>query len=301
MPANMSPRHRPHGIISLLALLIMAAVTATSIAAAAIIINELQQTESLSQAVSATYASEAGLENGLYIIKVNRATSTLSATECILGDPSNPSCSVTGTMSNTATWSRTSQQENQFLISRLSADQTASLDFYNPDDPKGGSGIQSIEATWSVNCNQTVQLEVTMLTWDMSKTNPFDPSNQVIYKQTFACNQPNQSGGGACTTPVATDNISGHIIVADQPYRFTFRVLVPVNSSCEARGIDVTGYSEASPGDPHYLVNVPARIDVESVGTFGGSNQALTASVPWRAPISGLLGFVVFSEQTITK
>jgi hypothetical protein len=46
---------------------------------------------------------------------------------------------------------------------------------------------------------------------------------------------------------------------------------------------------------------LPAHITLTSTGSFGRTQQALTATVPWRAPVSGLLNFVLFSDQDILK
>ncbi|MEK7072771.1 MAG: hypothetical protein AAB969_04320, partial [Patescibacteria group bacterium] len=44
-----------------------------------------------------------------------------------------------------------------------------------------------------------------------------------------------------------------------------------------------------------------SNITIKSVGTYHGTRQAIYANIPPRDPSSGLFGFVLFSEEDITK
>lgn len=297
----------PRGIISLLALILMATVTATAVGAAAIILTEVRQTESLDQSISAVYAAEAGLEDGLYLVKVNREILTLQAALSQLGSTDHRTA-----LPNVSTWTRSSAAENRLFLPSLPADKVAYLDIYNPDDPGSRSNIESIWVNWAVNCDQLVELETTMLTWYEDPDTgviTFDPATQRVFKHKQACNQ--GPPPHACDDNYILSNIVGvngaEDINPERPYRFSFRVLVPENSICAAEDLVVTAYNDPSPGSipqedlPDHYVDIPTRIEVKATGTFARSKQALTATVPWKAPISGLLGFVVFSDEGITK
>lgn len=281
------------GIVSLLALILMATVTATSVGAAAIIINELRQTQSLDEAISAVYAAEAGVEDGLYLIKNRRPTQGLDSTIAALnGDPG-----TRRNLENFSSWTRVANKENQFLLGRLAADTTAHLDIFDPDAPLGGTAVQSLKVNWGVNCNSVVQLEISMLTWDLTVPDVFNPDNQQVFKETFACGQ-TVGGNGSCD-PIVTNSIGGSSILPNKPYRFSFRVLVPENSSCLAENISVTAHDQQNGSGG--LIQLPTRIQIKSTGGYSRSQQALTASVPWRAPVSGLLNFVLFSDEPVQK
>ena len=303
MHDNIHHTQTPRGIISLLALILMATVTATAVGAAAVILAEIRQTESLDQAITSVYAAEAGLEDGLYVVKIKRSIATLEETQNLLRNPL-----FRAGLPNTSVWARNSAVENRFFLSSLRADKTAHLDIFNPDYPAnpGASGIESLWINWSVNCNELVELETTMLTWiEENGVITFNPSTQRVFKQTKACNQ--TPPALACDENYILSNIDGVDIFPDQPYRFSFRLLVPLNSSCAAEDLLITAYDVESPAAlpveqrPLHYVPIPTRIEIKATGSFARSKQALTASVPWKTPVSGLLGFVVFSDEGITK
>lgn len=288
------------GVVSLIALVLMATITATAVGSSAVIISELQQTESTDQSVMALYAAEAGVEDALFMVKHYRGQAeTLADTKSALLDPA-----PRAVLPNATRWSRGAEVEERFIASRLGPDQVATLDVFNPDDPTGQSGIESLKVEWGDDCNGFSQLEITMFTWPASSSFAFDPSTQRVFKETWSCN----ITGRRCTTIVVNalgGTPGGNAdINPGNVYRFIFRTLVPQGSAaqCSINNLVFTGYDVPNaPNDPSHIVDIPARIAVKSTGSFGKSLQALTASVPWRAPVSGLLNFVIFSEEAIQK
>lgn len=310
MPGNM--RH-PRGVVSLLALIIVTTVTATAVGSAAIIINELRQTQSLDQAIIAVYAAEAGLEDSLAIVKYQRdhnerLDETVELLSCSPLDGDYPSC-VNSRQSilagaSTANWYRAASNEDRFLVPELASDKTAHLDIFNPDESDLGSGIESLRIEWADECpghstNGFSWLEITMLTWEGAVIQ-FDPSTQHVYKLAQPCNITENR----CEDIVLND-VNGGDIEPDQVYRFSFRALSPVpgdgGRSCSVKNLSVTAYAEPDAPSEGTVVELPARITVKSTGLYGRSQQALSASIPWRAPVSGLLNFVLFSEDEIEK
>jgi hypothetical protein len=279
------------GIVSLLSLIIMTAVTATAVGTASLILNELRQSESLDQSFSAVYAAESGLEDGLFIVKDTRATETLAATQSFLDNPEGRAPIPT-----LASWQRQSDLENQFLVARLQADATASLDLFNPDDPSGASGMESIIIQWSANCNSYFELETTVTSWEVGPSGVTFGEGQRVYKTTNACNQ---AAGSHTCQDIVLNAIDAEDFSASRPYRFSFRPLVPLDSACNVENLTVKAYNAIDGGGS--VVDFPTRVQIKSTGTFSRSKQALTASIPWRAPVSGLFGFVIFSDVGITK
>jgi len=85
-----------------------------------------------------------------------------------------------------------------------------------------------------------------MLTWiEENGVITFNPSTQRVFKQTKACNQ--TPPALACDENYILSNIDGVDIFPDQPYRFSFRLLVPLNSSCAAEDLLITAYDVESP------------------------------------------------------
>lgn len=296
---------KPLGIVSLLALIIMTTVTATALGASAIIIEELQQTESYDQAVAAGYAAESGLENGLFLVKERRSLNpTITELQADL-----KSSSVPGEDND---WERTSSLDDQFSVVRLPTETTTHLDFVDPVDPSVGEGcgatgscVQSIEIVYSDRCDGYPSehgfsnLEITMLPLLAPGAASLDVSKEV-----HACNYVPATGFCARIVLNAIDAVD---INPDSYYRFSFTTLSPgvgpdsAGQSCTIENLTVRAWSK--PGGAGFKIPVSTRMIIKSVGSFGRSQQALTAQVPMRAPASGLFNYVVFSETdlVITK
>lgn len=209
-----------------------------------------------------------------------------------------------GLGANVSHWFRGAENEERFFVSELPADRTAHLDIFNPDEPSFGSGIESIRVEWADECpdHQTdgfSWLEITMLTWEGFPIQ-FDPSTQHVYKLAQPCNIDQNH----CTDIILND-VNGGDIDPNQVYRFGFRALSPTPGQggglCVIKNLTVTAYEENDAPSNGTVVQLPARILVKSTGLFGRSQQALSASIPWRTPVSGLLNFVLFSEEEIEK
>lgn len=306
------PNHKqPRGVVSLLALILMTTLTAAALAASTIILAELRQTETFDQSVVAVYAAEAGVEDALHIVKLNRQNpnrtfgATVSDLACDTGAPCPSSEDVRTTMGNGAVWTRTAEQDEQFRVARLEPEQSAHLDLFNPDPGAVGGGVAALDVDWTDTCQGYEDdhgysiLEVTMLFWDAADFT-FDPASQQVFKHTQPCNYvvDPATDVGRCT-PFRITAVDGHTIDPDQFYRFQFRVFprgpYSGTESCTIQDLNVTAYME----DGRTIVRTPARLTVKATGAFGSSQQALTASVPWRAPVTGLLNYVLFSEEAL--
>lgn len=295
----MNNHFHQRGVITLLTLMLMAVITSLAVTASVLMVNELRQTETIGQGIVANYAAEAGMEDSLYTIATSRVTtgSTLVGTLTSLNTPG------TGDLHDGKTWLRTANNETSYAVARLTRDQTATLDFYDPDTPSARSNLQSIIVQWTNNCSDnTISLETTMLEYPTGFA--FTDVTPVVYKDVKACNY--DSNQRACTFGGSKDfvftSIAGHQIDPTKGYRFTFRELTPTNilQTCAIEDVHVVGYDNANPYAGN-IVPIPAHLIIKSTGSFGVTKQAITASVPWKAPVTGLASFVLFSEENITK
>ncbi len=279
------------GVISLLALILMATVTATAVGSSVLVVNELRQSQSLDESLSAAYAAEAGIEDGLYVVKAKRPIDTLANAKTALD-----SNAYRGSFSNFAAWSRTADTEDTFVVNHLRPDQTATLDLFNPDDATGAFGMQSLLVKWNDDCGGQTWLETTVLTWEASSALSFDPATQRVFKQTNAC----VNATGHCVD-IPLNGLEGHQFQATHVYRLGFRALATTGASvnCSVENLSVKVYPQ--PNQAGIPIPLPARVVVKSTGSYARSKQALNATVPWRAPVSGLLNFVIFSEEPIEK
>lgn len=306
----MTHQSSQRGIITLLTLMLMAVITSIAVTASVLMVNELRQTITIGQGIVASYAAEAGMEDGLYTLKKDRDSGTTP-----LNSGSNTALEhqkpyhamdnqygyqeLIASLQNGSAWERTAILETSFNITRLNRDQVATLDYYNPGDLSGG-GVQSLSIHASDSCDGFSQLEVTMLPFkSLLQFN----SSQGIYKAVRPCNISGKVCGFGETPPGWTINNIGVDLDPSVNYRFSFRELVPNSgtdiSNCTIDNLSVVGYDTTDAGGDQ--VPIPAHLTITSTGSFGNTKQAITASVPWKAPVSGLASFVLFSEQDITK
>lgn len=291
-------RHYPQrGIITLLTLMLMAVITSIAVTASVLMVNELRQTETIGQGIVSSYAAEAGMEDGLYTLKEDRENTSTTLAAAVADQTKSPQ-----PLSNGSTWDRSATQETTFNVTRLNRDQVATLDYYNPDT-LSGAGVSSLSIHAADSCNSFSQLEVTMLPF--SSALEFNPSKTIPYKIVQTCNLAQNSLECGFDDNIAGWTINNIGVDLDPAvnYRFSFRELVPNSgtdiSNCTIDNLSVVGYpNDDGTGTP---VPIPAHLTITSTGSFGNTKQAITASVPWKAPVSGLASFVLFSEEDITK
>lgn len=346
-------RNQQRGVISLLALIIMAAITSIAVGASIITITELRQSETIGQSFVAAYAAESGMENGLYAIKMNRSTSSVAATDAILNTEKDPH---TGKYDEqpvstgfSATWHRSAVPSlKRVQVARLLPDQSVALDYYNPDSfthslndqcgtPNPPCGTR-LYVTWEDNCNGLSWLEVTAT--DLSFLFESGTTRAAVAKVKGPCNCSEESckstdlTGHQVCTPMQVSTFffldeNGDATLIDMrvgnPMRFTFRPMVPISATdvkCTienltaeihddywgqhdncGNGGDNPCFTDQQLEQVHFehTKDLPAHITITSTGAFGNTRQALTATVPWKAPVSGLLNFVLFSDQDIMK
>ncbi len=336
-------RNQRRGVISLLALILMAAITSIAVGASLVTITELRQSETIGQSFVAAYAAESGMENGLYEIKINRTSSTVRETITALTQNSEQPV-ADGT---SATWHRSAVPSlKRIQVARLAPDQSAALDYYNPDDftadlnDIGVTGTR-LYVSWEDNCNGFSFLEVTAT--DLSSLFTGDVTQSAIAKINLPCNcvgddcdSTDLTGHQLCSPKeISTFNFLNENgteapinMIDGQPMRFAFRPILPIRAndvSCTIENLtaeihdDNWGIHDDPDDYANYYENIgwtdqdlenfhnnhtkdlPAHITLTSTGAFGRTRQALTATVPWKAPASGLLNFVLFSDLDILK
>ncbi len=317
----MKNRHiQQRGIVTLLSLVLMATISAIAVGASVILIQELQLSETFDQSLLAGYAAESGMENGLYTIKMNRNSETIGDTVTAI----NANASVLLADVTSARWTTTAKENLDFLtIPSLAPDQSVVLDFVDPDNSTRGYRFgenpqaRNVYLTWEDACNGFSWLEATMI--DLSPLFTAGSVTPAVSKSTQACNCGTNCEGftgstdRAICTPWAIHTFgSDNLEFFGQPTRFVFRPLLPLGSNaadCRVENLKVEIHDEFwEPGrddEPSYrethVKPIPAQVTITSVGTFGRTQQALSAVVPWHAPASGLLSFVLFSEEDLIK
>jgi hypothetical protein len=265
------------GVTLVSSLLIMALMTAIAIGLSVVILNQVNSTRDINYAVSSYYSADSSLDQGLWIIKQARRDSlTIDQTLDMLGRSGTP---ITGALTNPlATWKRTAITQNETVKFDLGKEQTASVELYNPNSPDYAEAPQSIEVSWN-DPTGIAKVQVSWVGWDASG---FLNSGGQSYPA------PNCSAG--CTRTNIQDP-------PNQPLRTYLRI--------KAKDAAVTNLTVKSFKGDGSAIDIPSQIKLTVTGEFPtgtiSSKQALSASVPWLIPISGLYSYVLYSEDAIDK
>ncbi|MDD4995438.1 MAG: hypothetical protein PHW53_03190 [Patescibacteria group bacterium] len=262
---NIKIKKNEQGTVLLLALLLMASVVVAGVGMGQIIMSQIQQAILTDDSITAFYAAEAGLESSLFKLRAL--------------DMSAGSLPVAGTLDNGATWSITTQSSRADVTVSLADNQTYQLDLFNPDNLAEAPGIESLRFTWT----GAGQLEMAYISWF-----PSAAINTAVWpQQEYQVVTPPLSLVGPA---VIRNEFS-----ANQAYRVRLRAVNGALSS-----LNITGWSmdNAVAGSQ---IAMPSHISLSSTGRFARARQALSASIPRFAQLSGIFDFVLFSEEKISK
>lgn len=261
-----------------LALLIMSAITAVAVGLSVLLANETITTRGITFAVTSYYGSESAIESGLWVIKDSRQQGLdIDETITRLGTDIAP---TSGQLTDPrVTWEREAASLSQSIEFDMGKDQSAFLQLFNPDlgQQTYADAPRKIKLEWTAGSGANVQL--TWTGWD--PLNGFAPNSGQIY--------PVSSG-------VLTD-LTDLSNPANQPTRLYLQIRAFDDA---VQNLVVTSYK--NDGTP---IDIPSQIILTARGTFPqgalSSTQALSASVPWLLPVSGIYSYVLFSEDPLDK
>ena len=271
-------KFRDHsGASLLLGILIMTGIIAIGLAMAGIIITELKLSKNIDEATIAYYAAETGVERSLYRVKTGRYDND------DLGDVMDHIQDYADTFStNEASWGTNESNSVESSIKiNLQQDQSTQVDLYNPDSG-AAIGAESVYITWSEkdsSCNGASWVEASFINW----------TTGAVWESSSEVNKRMLSYGSMGTV---------NYPAADKPCRLRVRALY-----CDIESLEIRAYYDNDPNvgvdDP---IEIPSRVFIKSVGSFGNkTEQAITASMPWKLPLIGVADFAIFSGSDITK
>lgn len=272
-----SPRNNS-GVVLVYALLVIGLFSAIALTVSLIIINELRLTSSATDGTLAYYAAESGIERGLYGVKVMRNGGIVALTSAVAAVRTYADSFT----ANSASYADDQTESTTSLITDRLIEENgyAQADYYNADDPLSPSDVDYVVVSNS-GTDPDTWAEVSWIGWDNTGTLGTSVNAKKIIGPTDLSN--------GWTINLA-DAFSGTTIVG---YRLRVRALFGQLSS-----LSVIPYSTAT-GLP--VTNLPSQVVVKSVGKRTSFKQALTATVPWRLPLSGLYDYVLFSEGELNK
>lgn len=272
----------------MLALLVMAGIMTAGLAIAAIILNEIRQARNIDFSVVAYYAAESGAEQALYKIRKEDALLGCSAGTCDAsgycgsGEPCAGNMvgglSVFGSnLGNQSSWSRTIADKETPVYGKIKRNETFQVDLY---DPEGGTaaGVESVKIDWTPECTPSI-IEVGYIAWDPGTGWSAASEKKFKYSADYAL------GGGEATI---------NAFAANKSYRLRIKALF-----CDVSNLTVTAWGNDNAAPPSKPI--PARIVLNSTGSYGTLRQAVKMTMPRKSPMSGLYDYVLFSECSLVK
>ena len=256
----------------LLALLLMAAITASTIGISLVISTTARQSKNLDNFIIASLGADSGLERSLAVVSVGRksaslatavSTAAIGATD--LGN--NASFGVTATDSATplSVPKLDSNQSFTFDLLKTVAGEPPSTVIISGVAPASGP-IGTLDVSWVLidgNGNTNITGRDFISSIDYTSGATFDLKN------------------------VVTENTS-----TPSPYTGSTTFL-GYRVSVRARSGSVLNVTVNSP------IALPSSVSITSTGTAGATRSVKTASILWQLPTSKLFNYVLFTEGPI--
>lgn len=298
----MDNQRHEQGIILILAIMIMAILLSIALSFGTFIMSDLRQAGEIDQAIAAYYLADSGIERTLYLFRhgdkekignfsgVSNALSAVDKTSDFNGD-------------GAIDWTieESSDYEPTFFRQRLYNGQSVKLYFIGRNDNSNIS--QSLKINWFKGLNAPkLQIVFTQL-------NPVNDKGVLVYytdinkieiSDTLELNNPicfdfkdKDPQGNSLPLP-SNYVVELKVLGADGDYVDNLAVTAH-NSKHGLSGCNSVDYNNS------YNAQGISNITIKSIGIYHGTRQAVYANIPPRDPLSGLFGFVLFSQEDITK
>lgn len=284
--------HNQSGIILIMVMLVTAILLSIALGFGAFILSDLRQAKQIDNSIVAYYAAEAGLERGLYLLRQDENSSIATLLLAYSNDTE---------LSNHAKWnlSRSTSYEANFLRQRLYNGQSAKMYFLDRQSSSGHPG--SLKLDWQRGGGGASQLQV-IFTQLNPQQRPSD--NAVIYysDQNKILSLPPTGGNLPCFT--FDDKVVGSdSTTPPNNYLVELRSLGTdaATNNDYIENVKVTAYDSNDCSDVNANTTAISNLTLRSQGNYNGARQEVVAQILPRDPLSGLLGFVLFSQADITK
>lgn len=257
---------RPGNILPL-ALLMTMTVLLASIGVGTIVLEGAGSARTTDQSVAAYYMADAGIERQLYEVRKNNAA---------LADLP----ALGGLYVNGGAWVSTAglEQASVKKIPYVATSSFAVIDIFDPDNLTTPPGVAGMTISWSKDpsCSGPVStLEASYGFWSIVNGAPKFPDGQSFFVL------PKTS-----TSPITVSGLD-----PNSSYRIRLR-----SYGCPATSVSVTLVDAL--GRPK---NFPGDITLGAEGTFGKATQKIAVIMPKLDVLSGLFGYVIFSECSLVK
>lgn len=295
-------RENQKGIILILSLMIMSVLLSIALGFGIFILSDLRQAKEIDDSVMAYYAADSGIERTLYLFrkedkdKIDNFSGNDGALSA--GDREDD---IDGDGDNDWSIAGSTDYEPVFFRQRIFNGQ--SIKFYFLGRNAGSNASESIKLEWFKGLNSPkLQIILTQLTPTLQDgvLVYFTDTDKVEISDTTELSNP------ICFDFKDKDPQGSTLL---QPSDYMVEVRVVGTSGDYVDNISVTAHDEggglgncdtASYNDS-YNQGAISNITIKSVGTYHNVRQEVFVQIPPRNPVSGILGFVLFSQEDITK
>ncbi len=284
------------GVILVFTLLIMAILLSTAIGFSYFIMSDINKAKAIDDSIIAYYAADAGMEESLYLYKKEQVAPSLNTLKALR--PTGKTLELSG-----GAWSinDSTDYEKGFLRQRLYNGQSIKFFVLNRNAAQQPNETQSLSVYWLRGEATTAKLQVTL-----TQLVPQQQDGSLVYYTDTsvleAADSVTNASGQTCYllknsslpgNPVLTQpsDYVAELKVLGSQQDFVDRIEVKAYNNSECKDVGVNGLNEQG------ITNVTLK----SRGHYGRADQSIVAQIVPQDPVSGLLGFVLFSENDITK
>jgi len=253
-----------HGNILPLSIMMTMIILLAGIGIGTVVLEGSQQAAQTDRSAAAYYLADSGVERQLY--EIRKDGKTLADVEAL--DQTYP---------NGSSWKSTSglEQVASKRFSSIAASNFAVLDLFDPDNLTQSAGISSLALRWDVNPGCPAEIEVSYAYWNIVAGVPQFPDDEQ-----FKILPKNATGA----MTVVFDN-------PDRAYRVRLKSYTCPATNVVAQPYDAVGAAKPVPGD----------ITLSAEGTYLKATQKIAVTMPKLDVLSGLFGYVIFSECQLVK
>lgn len=300
------------GVIIVFTLILLGVLLAVAMGFFYFILLDLKKARAIDNSTVAYYAADAGMERSLYILKKQQAVLSTSAL-VNLYEAATESPDGVFTLANQAQWdiNNSTDQEKNFYRQRLANGDSVKLYFLNrssqADKPKS-FGVQWYKGNKNVGNNDALKLQVainqlkpqiytsggtgsTVVYYaEANEIRATDSTaGDMVYCFKFENCDVNAIGdGGQGCAPLVNDYID---------YVVELKALGASDDFIDSLAVTTFDDAQCQTASTYGISN----FTLKSRGVFNNNQQIIIAHIPPLDPLSGLFGFVLFSEKDITK
>lgn len=290
-------QHRSHskklhknqeGALLLIALVLLGVIVLSTVYLSLVLLSEIKSTRYTDNGIVSHYVAESGIENALWKLKLAKqdgvpseftdlGLSPLATGQCAAEQDINGVC---GDPERMYDYNKVAIAAPDYTAYNIPKNTIFSTDIYNPsiEGSSGDTGIEgAVNMDWYLeSCSGSDDLETTYTPINISNLAVEQTRTQV---DVCRCSSESPPYGYDCERETIGD------ISKSKFYRFTFRSLDQ----------NVKKFSMTA------SANIPSQVEIQSTGTYRESQKKITARTLWLDALSGIFGFVVFSEQSLIK